>query len=131
MQRLGDILEADNAAIFNDFRDFTELLTVTTNTANAREVMGSLQSDLVTFNASMSEVLNAFAIKLFMPEQADLNLDKLALLHAGTKFEDSFMPEQADLNLDKGQILYVQNKAYRIVAISLNMGIRELSLEKK
>ena len=106
MQRLGDILEADNAAIFNDFRDFTELLTVTTNTANAREVMGSLQSDLVTFKASMSEVLNTFAIKLFMPEQADLNLDK-------------------------GQVLYVQNKAFLIVASSLNMDIRELSLEKK
>ena len=106
MQRLGDILEADNAAIFNDFRDFTELLTVGTNTANTRQVMGSLQSDLVTFNASMSEVLNAFSVTLFMPEQADLNLAK-------------------------GQILYVCGKAFRIVASTLNMGIHELSLEKK
>lgn len=106
MQRLGDILEADNAAIFNDYRDFTELLTISTNKTNERVVRGSLQSDLVTFNASMSEVLNAFAVKLFMPEQADLNLDK-------------------------GQILYVQGKAFRIVASSLNMGVHELSLEKK
>ncbi len=106
MQRLGDILAHDNAAIFNDFRDFTELLTVGTNTANARQVMGSLQSDEVTFNASMSEVLNAFAVKLFMPEQADLNLDN-------------------------GQILYVCGRAFRIVASTLNMGVHELSLEKK
>lgn len=106
MQRLGDILEADNAAIFNDYRDFTALLTVSTSKTNERQVMGSLQSDLVTFNASMSEVLNAFSVTLFMPEQADLNLDK-------------------------GQIIYVQCKAFRIVASSLNMGIHELSLEKK
>lgn len=106
MQRLGDILAHDNAAIFNDFRDFTALLTVGTNTANTREVMGSLQSDEVTFNVSMSEVLNAFAIKLFIPEQADLNLDN-------------------------GQILYVCGKAFRIVASTLNMGVHELSLEKK
>lgn len=106
MQRLGDILEADNAAIFNDYRDFTELLTVSTNKTNERQVMGSLQSDLVTFNASLSEVLNAFSVTLFMPEQADLNLDK-------------------------GQILYVCGRAFRIVASTLNMGIRELSLEKK
>lgn len=106
MQRLGDILAHDNAAIFNDFRDFTALLTVGTNTANTREVMGSLQSDEVTFNASMSEVLNAFAVKLFMPEQADLSLDN-------------------------GQILYVCGRAFRIVASTLNMGVHELSLEKK
>ena len=106
MQRLGDILEADNKAIFEDFRDFTALLTVGTSTANTRKVMGSLQSDEVTFNASMSEVLNAFAVKLFMPEQADLNLDD-------------------------GQILYVCGRAFRIVASTLNMGVHELSLEKK
>ena len=106
MQRLSDILAADNAAIFNDFRDYSEPLTVGTNTANARQVMGSLQSDEVTFNASMSEVLNAFAIKLFMPEQADLNLDN-------------------------GQVLYVCGRAFRIVASTLNMGVHELSLEKK
>ena len=106
MQRLGDILEADNAAIFNDYRDFTALLTISTNKTNERQVMGSLQSDLVTFNASMSEVLNAFAVKLFMPEQADLNLDE-------------------------GQILYVCGRAFRIVASTLNMGVHELSLEKK
>ena len=80
MQRLGDILDADNKAIFEDFRDFTAL--------------------------SMSEVLNAFAVKLFMPEQADLNLDE-------------------------GQILYVCGRAFRIVASTLNMGVHELSLEKK
>lgn len=106
MQRLGDIIEQDNAAIFNDYRDFTELLTVGTNTANARQVMGSLQSDLVTFNASMSEVLNAFSLTLFMPEQADLNLNQ-------------------------NQVIYVCGKAFKIVASALNMGIRELSLEKK
>ena len=106
MQRLSDILPHDNAAIMNDFRDFTEPLTVSTNKTNERQVMGSLQSDLVTFNASMSEVLNAFSVTLFMPEQADLNPDK-------------------------GQILYVQGKAFRIVASSLNMGVHELSLEKK
>lgn len=106
MQRLGDILDADNKAIFEDFRDFTALLTISTNKANARQVWGSLQSDEVTFNASMSEVLNAFAIKLFMPEQADLNLDK-------------------------GQILYVCGRAFRIVASTLDMGVHELSLEKK
>lgn len=106
MQRLSDILEADNAAIFNDFRDFTEELTVSTNKTNERKVMGSLQSDLVTFNSSMSEVLNAFAVKLFMPEQADLNLSAK-------------------------QVIYVNGKAFRIVASALNMGIRELSLEKK
>ena len=106
MQRLGDILEADNAAIFNDYRDFTELLTVSTNKTNERQVMGSLQSDLVTFNASASEVLNAFSLTLFMPEQSDLNLSQ-------------------------NQILYVEGKAFKIVASALNMGIRELSLEKK
>lgn len=106
MQRLGDILEQDIAAIFEDFRDFTEELTVSTNKTNERKVMASLQSDLVTFNSSMSEILNAFAIKLYMPEQPDLNLDK-------------------------GQILYVQRRAFRIVASSLNMGVQELSLEKK
>lgn len=106
MQRLGDILEADNKAIFEDFRDFTALLTISTNKANARQVWGALQSDEVTFNASMSEVLNAFAIKLFMPEQADLNLDN-------------------------GQILYVCGRAFRIVASTLDMGVHELSLEKK
>ena len=106
MQRLGDILEADTKAIFEDFRDFTALLNISTNKANERQVWGSLQSDEVTFNASMSEVLNAFAIKLFMPEQADLNLDK-------------------------GQILYVCGRAFRIVASALNMGVHELSLEKK
>lgn len=106
MQRLCDILETDNAEIFNDFRDFTEQLTVSTSKTNERQVMASLQSDLVTFNASTSETLNAFAIKLFIPEQSDLNLDK-------------------------GQVIYVQGRAFRIVASSLNMGIRELSLEKK
>lgn len=106
MQRLSDILEHDNAAIFNDYRDFAEPLKIATNSANARTVMGSLQSDLVTFNASTSETLNAFAIKLFMPEQADLNLGK-------------------------NQILYVNDRAFRIVDSALNMGIRELSLEKK
>ena len=106
MQRLGDILEADTKAIFEDFRDFTALLTISTNKANERQVMGSLQSDLVTFNASMSEVLNAFSVTLFMPEQADLNLDK-------------------------GQIIYVCGRAFRIVASALNMGVHELSLEKK
>ncbi len=106
MQRLSDILEQDNAAIFNDYRDFTELLTVGTNTANARQVMGSLQSDLVTFNASMSEVLNAFSLTLLMPEQADLNLNQ-------------------------NQVIYVCGKAFKIVASALDMGIRELSLEKK
>lgn len=106
MQRLGDILDADNKAIFDDFRDFTALLTISTNKANARQVWGSLQSDEVTFNASMSDVLNAFAIKLFMPEQADLNLDK-------------------------GQIIYVCGRAFRIVASTIDMGVHELSLEKK
>ncbi len=106
MQRLSDILEQDNAAIFNDYRDFTELLTVGTNTANARQVMGSLQSDLVTFNASMSEVLNAFSLTLLMPEQADLNLNQ-------------------------NQVIYVCGKAFKIVSSALDMGIRELSLEKK
>ena len=106
MQRLSDIIEQDNAAIFNDYRDFTELLTVGTNTANARQVMGSLQSDLVTFNASMSEVLNAFSLTLLMPEQADLNLNQ-------------------------NQVIYVCGKAFKIVASALDMGIRELSLEKK
>ena len=106
MQRLGDIIEQDNAAIFNDYRDFTELLTVGTNTANERQVMGSLQSDLVTFNASMSEVLNAFSLTLLMPEQADLNLNQ-------------------------NQVIYVCGKAFKIVASALDMGIRELSLEKK
>ena len=106
MQRLSDILEQDNVAIFNDYRDFTELLTVGTNTANARQVMGSLQSDLVTFNASMSEVLNAFSLTLLMPEQADLNLNQ-------------------------NQVIYVCGKAFKIVASALDMGIRELSLEKK
>ena len=106
MQRLSDILEQDNAAIFNDYRDFTELLTVGTNTANARQVMGSLQSDLVTFNASMSEVLNAFSLTLLMPEQADLNLNQ-------------------------NQVIYVCGKAFKTVASALDMGIRELSLEKK
>lgn len=106
MQRLSDILEQDNAAIFNDYRDFTELLTVGTNTANARQVMGSLQSDLVTFNASMSEVLNAFSLTLLMPEQADLNLNQ-------------------------NQVIYVCGRAFKIVASALDMGIRELSLEKK
>lgn len=106
MQRLSDILEQDNAAIFNDYRDFTELLTVGTNTANARQVMGSLQSDLVTFNASMSEVLNAFSLTLLMPEQADLNLNQ-------------------------NQVIYVCGRAFKIVASALDMGICELSLEKK
>lgn len=106
MQRLSDIIEQDTAAIFNDYRDFTETLTISTNKTNERQVMGSLQSDLVTFNSSMSEVLNAYAVTLFMPEQADLNLNK-------------------------GQVIYVQERAFRIVASSLNMGIRELSLEKK
>lgn len=106
MQRLSDIIEQDNAAIFNDYRDFTELLTVGTNTANARQVMGSLQSDLVTFNASMSEVLNAFSLTLLMPEQADLNLNQ-------------------------NQVIYVCGRAFKIVASALDMGIRELSLEKK
>ena len=106
MQRLCDILETDNTEIFNDFRDFTKQLTISTSKTNERLVMASLQSDLVTFNASTSETLNAFAIKLFMPEQSDLNLDK-------------------------GQVIYVQGRAFRIVASSLNMGIRELSLEKK
>lgn len=106
MQRLGDILEHDIAAVFNDFRDFTEELTISTNKTNERKVMGSLQSDLVTFNASMSEVLNAFSITLFMPEQADLNLNK-------------------------NQVLYVNGRAFKIVASALNMGVRELSLEKK
>lgn len=106
MQRLSDILEADNAAVFNDFRDFTAELTVSTNKTNERQVMVSLQSDLVTFNASMSDVLNAFAIKLFMPEQADLELGK-------------------------NHVLYVNGRAFKIVASALNMGIRELSLEKK
>ena len=106
MQRLSDIIEQDNAAIFNDYRDFTELLTVGTNTANERQVMGSLQSDLVTFNASMSEVLNAFSLTLLMPEQADLNLNQ-------------------------NQVIYVCGKAFKIVASALDMGIRELSLEKK
>lgn len=106
MQRLGDILEADNAAIFNDFRDFTERLTISTNKTNEREVMGSLQSDMVTFNSGMSSSLNAFAVKLYMPEQPDLNLSK-------------------------NQVLYVNNKAFRIVDSALNMGIRELTLEKK
>lgn len=106
MQRLGDILEHDTSSIFNDFRDFSESVTVSTNKTNERQVMCSLQSDLVTFNSSMSEVLNAFALKMFMPEQTDLNLDK-------------------------GQIIYVQERAFRIVASSLDMGVRELSLEKK
>lgn len=106
MQRLGDILAHDNAAIFDDFRDFTEELTISTNNANERKVMGSLQSDLVTFNSSMSEVLNAFAVKLFIPEQPDLKLDK-------------------------GTVIYVNTKAFRVVASALNYGIRELSLEKK
>lgn len=106
MQRLGDILEADNASIFNDYRDFTELLTVSTNKTNERQVMCSLQSDLVTFNASVSEVLNAFSVTLFMPEQADLNLSQ-------------------------NQIIYVEGRAFRIVASALNMGVHELSLEKK
>lgn len=106
MQRLGDILEVDNKAIFEDFRDFTALLTISTNKTNERQVWGSLQSDLVTFNASASEVLNAFAVKLFMPEQADLSLGK-------------------------NQILYVNGKAFRITDSAINMGIRELSLEKK
>lgn len=106
MQRLGDILEADNASIFNDYRDFTELLTVSTNKTNERQVMCSLQSDLVTFNASVSEVLNAFSVTLFMPEQADLNLSQ-------------------------NQIIYVEGRAFRIVASALDMGVHELSLEKK
>lgn len=106
MQRLGDILEADTKAIFEDFRDFTALLTISTNKANERQVWGSLQSDEVTFNASMSEVLNAFAVKLFMPEQADLNLNQ-------------------------NQVIYVCGKAFKIVASALDMGVHELSLEKK
>ena len=106
MQRLSDILAADNAAIFSEFRDFTAELTVATNSTNARTVWCSLQSDEVTFNASVSEVLNAFAIKLFMPEQSDLTLDK-------------------------GHVIYVQGRAFRIVAGTLNMGVHELSLEKK
>lgn len=106
MQRLGDILEADNAAIFNDFRDFTELISVGTSRENRRNVMGSLQSDLVTFNSSMSSALNAYSDKLYMHEQADLNLSK-------------------------NQVIYVNDRAYRIVDSALNLGIRELSLEKK
>ena len=106
MQRLSDILEHDNAAIFNEYRDFAEPLTISTNKTNERTVMGSLQSDMVTFNSSMSSALNAFAVKLYMPEQGDLNLSK-------------------------NQVLYVCGKAYRIVDSALNMGIRELSLEKK
>lgn len=106
MLRLCDILEQDNAAIFGHLRDFTKMVTISTNRTNERLVSVSLQSDLVTFNSSMSDVLNAFAVKLFMAEQDDLNLGK-------------------------NQVLYVNGRAFRIVDSALNMGIRELSLEKK
>jgi hypothetical protein len=106
MQRLPDILAHDNAAIFNDFRDFTDLITISTNRTNERQVMGSLQSDKVTFNASVSDVLNAFAVTLYMPEQADLNLSK-------------------------NQILYVNGRAFKITDSTVDMGVCVLSLEKK
>ena len=40
-------------------------------------------------------------------------------------------PEQADLELGRNHVLYVNGRAFKIVASALNMGIRELSLEKK
>ena len=106
MQRLGDIIDHDNAAIVNDFRDFTEAITVSTNSANERIVLGSLQADEVVFNAGTGSALNAYNCKLYMLEQADLNLSKNC-------------------------ILYVNKKAFRITDSRLEMGIRELSLEAK
>lgn len=106
MQRLSDIIDQDNAAIMNDFRDFTETLTISTNSANERQVMGSLQSDEIAFTAGSGSPLNAYNCKLYLIEQADLNLSKNC-------------------------VLYVNRRAYKITDSRLEMGVRELSLEAK
>ena len=106
MQRLSDILPHDNAAIMNDFRDFTEPLTISTNSTNERQVMGSLQSDEIAFTAGTGSPLNAYSCKLYMLEQDDLNLSKNC-------------------------VIYVNRKAYKITDSRLEMGVRELSLEAK
>ncbi len=106
IMKLSDILEHDNRYILEKYMDFSQELTISTNSTNERTIIGSLQSDCVTFNSSMSSSLNAYSTKLFMPEQSDLKLSK-------------------------GQIVYVNSNAYRIVDSTLNMDIRELSLEKR
>lgn len=108
MQRLGDIVAQDLASIMDDFRDFTRLTTLQCGVERV-EVMASLQSDSMQFNADVSPI-NAFSLYLYYKESDNAVFNR---------------------SLMKNSIIYVDSIPFRIVDAVLTMGLRTLSLERK
>ena len=107
MQRLDDIVAADLAYIINEYRDFTEKITIQCGTIK-KTLYGSLQSDSIEFTSDVSPI-NAFSVSLYYIEPDDSSFNKA---------------------LQKNAIIYVNNKAFKIIDSTLVKGLRVLSLEK-
>ena len=105
---LKNLIESDiRNVFFKDDTEFNVLVAVGTSSRNARMIYATLQSNTIDNNSGNAAPLQQFSHTF------------------GCAFEDV-----EDLNLHAGSTLYIKNTSYRIVSMTIEMGVLTAILQK-
>lgn len=107
MQRLGDIVAQDLSYIINEYRDFTEEITIQCGTVK-KTVFGSIQADSIEFTSDVAPI-NAFSKTLYYIEPNDSEFNRA---------------------MKKNAIIFVNGVSHKIIDDTVVKGLVVLSLEK-
>lgn len=103
---LKDILPHDNQYIFS-VGDISENVLISTGTGDEMTVPGSLQADEVRFDQPSGTALNAYNVKLYCQDQDGI------------------------VDFKRNSVIYINRKGYRVLDSRLEMGVWEVSLERR